>query len=395
MYVSATADSLAYRSLVGFNLDCRSHAAPNLAAPTKSAEALEVLSVQPQDKSEISSPLERIGQLPPTQGPEWRPFYEHWSVPVVARSKDFEVWHYGPEDNIDAILPQIEGDSVKCAGQHLQAIQTAQKTLDSFSADLGRDFSLKDRPLPIVIGHPQVKNSLPFYQKTPFKCIGLSHNAEYIHPDAISHETGHAILDSWHNYNYNDLETAAVHEAFADCCSLLAAWHEPQVLWDILRQRTLGIYSNKLTAIGENLGPSSNNYPIRDLSQDPIINKDSASTPHEYSQKFTQAFYRCLLDWESFYLQDTNVELRNKQPIPTELFQDATFSTRPDLKENYQALALASKTLGHHFTNALCFLPRTDKLKLSDLSQALVESGRTLEKTPQIYEQIYLTNLPF
>lgn len=395
MYTSATADSLTYRSLIGFNIDCRSHAAPNRAAPTKSAETLEVLSVQPQDKSEISSISDSASQLKLAKGPEWRPFYEHWPVPVVVRSKDFEVWHYGPEHNLDEVLPTIEGNSVKCSGQHLQAIQTAQRTLDSFSADLGRDFNLNNRPLPIVVGHPHAHNSLPFYQKTPFKCIGLSSKAEYIHPDAISHETGHAILDSWYNYDYNDLETAAVHEAFADCCSLLAAWHEPQVLLDILRQRTLGITSNKLTAIGENLGPSSNKYPIRDLSQDLIIDKSSTSTPHEYSQKFTQAFYQCLLDWENFYNQDVNYELKAKQPIPTEISQELTFSTMPDFKEKYQALALASQTLGRHFANALCFLPQKNKLKLSDLSQALLESGCTLEKEPQICRQIYLTNLPF
>ena len=394
MYQYAAIDSLTYRPLNGFSLNCRTHAAPNRAVPTELAESLEVLSAQPQDKSEISAVTSQADQLPPQQGPEWRSFYEHWRVPVVARSQNFEVWHYGPERNLEEILPQIEANSLKCSGQHLQAIQTAQKTLNSFSADLGRDFALSNGPLPIVIGHPQVQSNLPFYQQAPFKCIGLSHNAEYIHPDAISHETGHAILDSRHHYNYQDFETAAVHEAFADCCSLLAAWHEPQVVWDILRQRALGLSSNKLTAIGENLGPSSNNYPIRDLSQSAGSSKEVSQTPHQYSQKFTQAFYCCLLAWEEFYQQESNSELRQAQPIPPEIEQELVSSSLPVSPEQYQALALACHTLGRHFANSLCFLPKTDTLKLSDLTQALLSSSHVLEKDPQISQKIYLDNLP-
>ena len=394
MYQYAAIDSLVYRSLDGFSLNCRTHAAPNRAVPTELAESLEVLSVQPQDKSEISAVAAQVEPLPPQQGPEWRSFYEHWRVPVVARSQDFEVWHYGPERNLNEILPQIETNSLKCSGQHLQAIQTAQKTPNSVSSDLGREFALSNEPLPIVIGHPQVQGSLPFYQQAPFKCIGLSHNAEYIHPDAISHETGHAILDSRHQYNYQDFETAAVHEAFADCCSLLAAWHEPQIIWDILRQRALGLSSNKLTAIGENLGPSSNNYPIRDLSQNADSSEGIFPTPHQYSQKFTQAFYRCLLAWEEFYQQESNSELRQAQPIPPEIEQELASSYLPVSPEQYQALALACHTLGRHFANSLSFLPKNDKLKLSDLTQALLDSSHVLEKDPQISKKIYLENLP-
>ncbi len=395
MYQTATVNALAYRSLEGFSLNCRSHAVPNRAAPTQSAEALEVLSAQSQDRSEVSLTAIKNERLPPQQGPEWRSFYEHWSVPVVVRSRDFEVWHYGPEDNLEEILPQIDGNSVTCSGQHLQAIQTAQKTLNSFSADLGRDFNLNNRPLPIVIGHPQVQDGLPFYQTKPFKCIGISHSAEYVHPDSISHETGHAILDSQHNYNYNDFETAAVHEAFADCCSLLAAWHEPKVLWDVLRQRALGLSSNKLTAIGENLGPSSNKYPIRDLSQISDSRDSIDKTPHEYSQIFTQAFYRCLLDWEKFYQQDCNTELRQAHPLPQEIIQELNLATLPVSSEQYRALALACQTLGRHFANSIYFLPKTDNLKLSNLSQALLDSALTLDKDLHNCQKIYLTNLPF
>ncbi len=395
MYQSAAIDNLTYRPLDGLSLNCRTHASPNREAPTPSAETLEVLSLSPQDKSEISAAAtSKEGQLPPEPGPQWRPFYEHWSVPVVARSQDFEVWHYGPERNLDEILPQIEKDSLTSSGQHLQAIQTAQKTLNSFSADLGRDFLLSDRPLPIVVGHPQIARGLPFYQPAPFKCIGLGHSAEYVHPDAISHETGHAILDSYYPYNYKDFETAAVHEAFADCCSLLAAWHEPQVLWDVLRQRTLGLASNKLTAIGENLGPSSNNYPIRDLSQTSLPLVEQKPTPHEYSQKFTGAFYHCLLAWEKFYQQEGQAELRQAQPIPPEIEKELAQSSLPIKAEQYQALALASQILGRHFANSLYFLPQTAQLKLTDLSQALLNSGCALEKDPSSSQKIYLTNLP-
>lgn len=395
VYNYATIDNLAYRSLPGFSLNCRTHAAPNRAAPTELAETLEVLSVQPQDKSEMSAVTAQEKLLPPQQGPEWRPFYQHWHVPVVARSQDFEVWHYGPERNLGEILPKIEEDSLECSGQHLQAIQTAQKTLDSFSADLGRDFTLSDQPMPIVIGHPQVQSSLPFYQQAPFKCIGLSHNADYIHPDAISHETGHAILDSRHNYDYKDFETAAVHEAFADCCSLLAAWHEPPIIWDILRQRALGLSSNKLTTIGENLGPSSDNYPIRDLSQAIDSTDKNGQTPHEYSQQFTQAFYQCLLAWEKYYQQACHSELRQAQPIPPEIERELASHSLPIHLEQYQALALACHTLGRHFANALYLLPQTDNLKLDDLSQALLDSGKILEKDSQISQKIYSENLPF
>lgn len=45
MYQYAAIDSLTYRPLNGFSLNCRTHAAPNRAVPTELAESLEVLSV--------------------------------------------------------------------------------------------------------------------------------------------------------------------------------------------------------------------------------------------------------------------------------------------------------------------------------------------------------------
>ena len=86
--------------------------------------------------------------------------------------------------------------------------------------------------------------------------------------------------------------------------------------------------------------------------------------------------------------------MRQAQPIPPEIEQELVSSSLPVSPEQYQALALACHALGRHFANSLCFLPKTDTLKLSDLTQALLSSSHVLEKDPQISQKIYLENLP-
>ncbi|MGM9999009.1 MAG: hypothetical protein ACI38Q_06410 [Candidatus Bruticola sp.] len=398
--IGTTAGHPTYQSLNGFTLNCCSHASPNKAVKVdKELNSWEILTIQNEPESEPSkAPSINTTNEPNTHGYiQWRKFYEHWPVPVVARNKNFEVWHYGAERNLNQVLPYTEGKQAECSGPHLQALQSAQKALDSFSANLGHEFILADQPMPIVVGHPKLSSHQPFYQQSPFKCIGVSDQSEYIHPDSISHETGHAILDRCHQYNYQDFETAAAHEAFADCCSLLSAWQEPEILWDVLRQRALGSNSNKLTAIGESLGPHRSAYPIRDLAQDQwqlTANSSQLPNPHTYSQRFTQAFYRCLLAWEQLY-KCTNLSTLNPVPVLSPTLQnELQNSNLPISSLDCLAITAASQTLGRHFANSLYFLPSTSNLKLTDLSKAIIEAGRSLEKDPQVSDNIYKANLP-
>ncbi|MGM9991594.1 MAG: hypothetical protein ACI376_01920 [Candidatus Bruticola sp.] len=395
--ISAAVGRSAYQNLSGFNINCRSHASPHKAGEiNEELDSWEILTIQ-TDKENNSLSESTLDAPDNSAAIQWRKFYEHWPVPVVAKNKNFEVWHYGPERNLDNVLPRVKGEQAICSGSHLQALQSAQKALDSFSYNLGQEFILADQPLPIVVGHPKLSSQQPFYQQSPFKCIGVSNMPEYIHPDSISHETGHAILDSCHQYNYQDFETSAAHEAFADCCSLLSAWQEPEILWDVLRQRALGAISNKLTAIGESLDPNRSDYPIRDLAQDQwqqTENHRPHSDPHMYSERFSQAFYQCLLAWEHFY-RSTNLATINPAPVLSDKLQRKLQNS--NLPINYTdclAITAASQTLGRHFANSIYFLPQSPNLKLSDLSKAIIEASRSLEKDPQVSDNIYRANLP-
>ncbi|MEK7348363.1 MAG: hypothetical protein AABZ94_05780 [Candidatus Eisenbacteria bacterium] len=138
--------------------------------------------------------------------------------------------------------------------------------------------------------------------------------------DIVAHEAGHAILDVYQPgyWSLPDPETAAFHEAFADCSSLLVTLGEPAVRRAFLEEagRTLRA-SNLVSRLAEALGRAIfNNYGPGSIA-DPTRLRDAnnrfrygapeklpasggdetlTSEPHSFSRVFTGAFYHLLME---------------------------------------------------------------------------------------------------
>ena len=331
----------------------------------------------------VGAPL--ATELPTTI--EYRLFYPNYTIPATAKSKNFEILHYLPTGQIPNRLPRIITEDNGCplvtANIYLQILKTAQDTYRPFDPVLSRLTSFQ--PLPIVVGHPQAKLDLPFYQRSPFKCIAVSEQEKLIHPDIISHEIGHAILDSVHEYDYTDLDTATAHEAFADCCAMVASWQEPEIIWDILAQRCLGSVSNKSTALGENWGVRQRNFPLRDCAQPDLVNPQTQD-PHVLSQTFSHGFYKCLEQLENCLRQAISSpnnsaikEAVSSVTLPHWLQGRINSCHLPITVADYQSLVLASQILTVHLSRSLLFLPATSTISVQNLSQALIKAAEEPE----------------
>lgn len=138
--------------------------------------------------------------------------------------------------------------------------------------------------------------------------------------DIVAHEAGHAVLDVYQPgyWSLPDPETAAFHEAFADCSSLLVTLGEPAVRSAFLAEagRTLrasNLVSRLAEALGraihDNYGPGSIADPtrLRDANNRfrygapeklPASGGDETLTsePHSFSRVFTGAFYHLLME---------------------------------------------------------------------------------------------------
>ncbi|HEU4724328.1 MAG TPA: hypothetical protein VFU59_03420, partial [Candidatus Eisenbacteria bacterium] len=138
--------------------------------------------------------------------------------------------------------------------------------------------------------------------------------------DIVAHEAGHAILDVYQPgyWSLPDPETAAFHEAFADCSSLLVTLGEPAVRQAFLAEAGRALRASNLVsrlaealgrAIHDNYGPGSIADPtrLRDANNRfkhappeklPARGPDETLTsePHSLSRVFTGAFYHLLME---------------------------------------------------------------------------------------------------
>ncbi len=135
-------------------------------------------------------------------------------------------------------------------------------------------------------------------------------------PDVVTHEMGHAVLDSFKPqlWGAGSQEAAAFHEAFADISALLSALQLPSLRADILSKTGGKLYQNsRLSRLAEQLGSAIRAQQPDAVDADCLRNavnsftyrKPSAlpnnapatqlsSEPHSFSRVFTGAFFEIL-----------------------------------------------------------------------------------------------------
>jgi hypothetical protein len=176
-------------------------------------------------------------------------------------------------------------------------------------------------------------------------------------PDVLSHEAGHAILNSQRpQYRYDGQGgTGAVHEAYADATSLTLALRDPDVRKDVLANPN---GSNIASRVGEGMhlkeqgvNPLSPDAPkdprlgVRDLSQ----KGPEGNEAHDASQKYSGAVYNSIMDVQA--------ELRKQ-----------------GLSED-EALRRANEIVGGNALRSADFLPVGPTASLEDLARATLKAG--------------------
>jgi hypothetical protein len=170
------------------------------------------------------------------------------------------------------------------------------------------------------------RKSLQFFYDTDRLTGRAVYAAESL--DIVAHEAGHAILDVYQPgyWSLPDPETAAFHEAFADCSSLLVTLDEPAVRSAFLGEAGRALRSSNLVsrlaealgrAIYDNYGPGSVSDPtrLRDANNrfryaDPLGlpprggDEVLTSEPHSLSRVFSGAFYHVLVGLLAERLRD-------------------------------------------------------------------------------------------
>lgn len=211
------------------------------------------------------------------------------------------------------------------AFQHWQGEASLARTIRVWEELFDRDFTAwhSDAPLRVRLRAGRDLNafydrkSLQFFFDTDRVTGRPVYAAESL--DIVAHEAGHAILDVYQPeyWSLPDPETAAFHEAFADCSSLLVTLGEPAVRRALLEEAgRLLRASNLVSRLAEALGRAlHNNYPgsiadptrLRDANNRfrygapealPANGSDETLTsePHSFSRVFTGAFYHLLME---------------------------------------------------------------------------------------------------
>lgn len=152
------------------------------------------------------------------------------------------------------------------------------------------------------------KNSL-FKKRIVYTCESV---------DIVSHELGHAILDSIRPdfWNMQSIEIWSYHEAFADINAFVNVTNNDLVVEKIFEETNLDLSkSNIASRIGEDMASSisADKFCLRDLSADidyinpSIIDEKSAISlnPHDFGKIFS-----CC--WYAIFVEIFNFEINNK-----------------------------------------------------------------------------------
>jgi hypothetical protein len=211
------------------------------------------------------------------------------------------------------------------AFQYWQGEIALRRTIRVWEDLFDRDFASwhDSRPLRVRLRAGRDLNafydraSLQFFYDTDKVTGRAVYAAESL--DIVAHEAGHAILDVYQPsfWSTPDPETAALHESFADCSSLLVTLTDPAVRHGFLAETgTAARASNLVSRLAEALGRAVHNNYGSDAISDPTRLRDAnndfryrsperlpsdgtdatlSAEPHSFSRVFTGAFYDVLV----------------------------------------------------------------------------------------------------
>ena len=151
------------------------------------------------------------------------------------------------------------------------------------------------------------RNSLLFCYKTSIFKKRTVYAVDSV--DIVSHELGHAILDSLRPdfWNMQSLEIWSFHEAFADVCAFINVTNNVNIIDRIFNETNGDLSkSNIATRIGEDLASSTslNKKYLRDISKEfeyinpSLINENYnlKKEPHDFSQIISSVWYHSLVE---------------------------------------------------------------------------------------------------
>lgn len=175
------------------------------------------------------------------------------------------------------------------------------------------------------------RNSLIFlYQTSLFKKRTV-YSVDSV--DIVSHELGHAILDSLRPdlWNMQSLEIWSFHEAFADICAFINVTNNKNVVDRILSETNGDLSkSNIASRLGEDLASSAslNKKYLRDISEkvdyvNPLkINKDSKviKEPHNFSRILSSALYATFVEIYNIEYNSTKDKIKSFELAKEEMF---------------------------------------------------------------------------
>jgi hypothetical protein len=132
--------------------------------------------------------------------------------------------------------------------------------------------------------------SSPFRRQPVWTC--LSH-------DIVSHELGHAILDSFRPYYFfsSDLDPAALHESFADLLAMFAALQYPEVVKQLYKDTQGDMrHPSLLTRMAEEFGKgiAGASIPYLRSALEGATYNNASKEPHARSTTWTAAIYEIL-----------------------------------------------------------------------------------------------------
>lgn len=148
------------------------------------------------------------------------------------------------------------------------------------------------------------RKSLVFLYKNSFFKKRIVYTCDSV--DIVSHELGHAILDSLRPdlWNMQSLEIWSFHEAFADINAFVNVTNSDVIIEKMFEETNFDLKkSNIASRIGEDLASSilQTKNQLRDLSEEiSYLSFDEAKEPHEYGKIFSCCWYLILTEIFNF-----------------------------------------------------------------------------------------------
>lgn len=223
------------------------------------------------------------------------------------------------------------------------------------------------------------RKSLKFLYKNSFFKKRVVYTCDSV--DIVSHELGHAILDSLRPdfWNMQSLEIWSFHEAFADINAFINVTNSDLMIEKMFDETNQDLKkSNLASRIGEDLASSisKNKFCLRDLADEVNyispnkidLNSSVTKNPHDFGRIFSCCWYACLVEIFNFET------LNGMQPL-------LAFKAAKD--ECYSCLIKAVKVAPCHkdFTNILSkIFVLNIKEKYKELIEEIFENRKLIKK---------------